>query len=322
MRIIVVGSGISAMVASWAARAHDLTCWSPSGRFGGQFGAGPFRLVRATDNFCAMLDQLELIYEPFETQPGMLVKPGQVLPLPDAYAAINRTLRDQIRKEYAFKYGGSANSGMPEPELVPTAALDFDYAHFTKAIEADTDIERGRLQRVDIDRKVATFLRDFREIQVPFDAMIVACPMLALSNAFHPISMAPELPSHSTAPVGLVHVATPDSRGETIDELVGFDAIWTPITPRRALMRMSHVSFGYVCEFRNDASAEELQEDLAFALPLGHDVVKIERGLRGNVVAGQNTGKLPANVYAAGPHATGKMNTPDTTLDRMMELFA
>ena len=99
MKIIIVGSGASAMMASYAARAHDVTCWSPSGLLAGQFGAGPFRLIRSTPVVRGMLDQLDLPFDTWTTQPGMICD-GRVLELPDAFAGIKPRDAYELQASY------------------------------------------------------------------------------------------------------------------------------------------------------------------------------------------------------------------------------
>lgn len=56
MKIAIIGSGVSACLASWALRRHEVTMISPSGKIGGQWASGPIRIARPTQ---ALVDALE-----------------------------------------------------------------------------------------------------------------------------------------------------------------------------------------------------------------------------------------------------------------------
>lgn len=56
MKIAIIGSGVSACLASWALRRHEVTMISPRGEIGGCWGAGPIRITRPTQ---ALVDALE-----------------------------------------------------------------------------------------------------------------------------------------------------------------------------------------------------------------------------------------------------------------------
>lgn len=327
MKIVVVGSGVSAMVASWVCRSHDLVCWSPSGRFGGQFAAGPFRLVRATEAAMGMLDQLDLPFETHDSQPGVIMPGGALLPLPDGFAAVKSLEAEKMRREYVVKSRGEWAlsrpdlEGMAEPERLPDVALDFDFASFRGAIGEDTEIHQGQLVDLDPQRRRATFRGVRGEHVESYDSLIFTCPSEVVYRSL-PVRQAQKMAQHMTSAVDVAHVTSPDGVGAAIDRLVGFDVIWTPATPAKVLMRLSHETDGYAAEFKAGATIEEMQADLAFALPFGHSLVKIDRGLRGMVTPAREPGELPKDVHAAGPHAAGHMCTLDETLDRMMELFA
>lgn len=327
MKIVVVGSGVSAMVASWVCRSHDLVCWSPSGRFGGQFASGPFRLVRATQAATDMLDQLDLAFETHDSQPGIILADGSLLPLPDGFATVRSRDAAKMRQEYITKSRGAwavsreELEGMAEPERHPDLALDFDFASFRRAIADDTEIRQGQLVDLDPQRRRATFRGPSGDVVESYDSLIFTCPSEVVYRAL-PVRHAQKMPQHVTSAVDIVHVVTPDGVGAAIDRLVGFDVVWIPATPAAFLMRLSHETDGYACEFKAGATLEEIKADLAFALPFGHSHVKIDRGLRGIVTHDREAGELPKDVHAAGPHATGYMCTLDETLDRMMELFA
>lgn len=328
MKIVVVGSGISAMATSWAGRAHDLVCWSPTGQFGGQFANGPFRLVRATHNMAMMLDQLDLAFETHETQPGIILGNGRIEPLPDGFARIRSKQYQEMRTEYLEKSRGEwslkradIQGMMGEPEHIPATHMDFDFDDFRESIAVDTEIRVGHLVDLDPRDHKATFWTTEGQIVQKYDLLIFTCPSEVIARAL-PARHAQKMQRNITSPVDIAHVKTPDGIGDRIDTLIGFDVIWTPSTPQRTLMRLSHETEGYACEFKSGATIEALTADLEFALPFGHSVTKIDRAQRGIVTCDPDDGELPKCVHAAGPHATGHMHTLDETLDRIMEILA
>lgn len=330
MKIVIVGSGASAMMASYAARAHDVVCWSLSGKLGGQFDAGPFRLVRNTPDMREMLDQLDMSFETWTTQPGMIHN-GDLCILPDAFAEIRSREAYGLQASYRAKSRGewardnALLRGMCEPEVDPCVALDLNFAALAEAIGADDlPVRTGRLASVDAKNRTAIFKAGAGVHVEHYDMLIVTCPIDILARSLKSSRWLNRwyVPSHVTSPVDLVYVDSPDGVGNAIDPLVGFDAVWTPVTPRNVLMRLSHDFGGYVAECQHGASLEDISADLAYALPFGHHVKRIERGLRGVVTADPEEARLPPGIIAAGPHATGKMVTIDETLAQMMEIFA
>lgn len=335
MRIVIVGSGASAMMASWAARAHDVLCVSPSGQFGGQFGIGPWRVVEATEQMQGLLDQVGVPYavSTCPSHPAVWIDVCDrpvILHVPDDFAEVPSRDLDVMASAYSLKYdliNDPAIPGLREPEWRQHSYLDFDFDLLVGAIADDTDIAAGSLIRVDVDRRRAHFMTPDGESIEPYDLLIVTCPIAEFARA---IIHDPRYscPVHWTSTIDLAFVEAPiRGTAQVPDPLLAADTIWCPYLP--TVMRMSHALSGeskesaYVVEFKANESIERLSMDLDRVLGKSYRVTRLVRGVRGPVVPdlSEPWSLTQKAIRPLGPHATGIMASISTTLEEAIAMI-
>lgn len=72
MNLVILGGGISGLIAAYAFRSHRPTLIEASPTLGGSYLRGGLKYIRATPNFESMLDSLHVPWLPYQPRGGLL----------------------------------------------------------------------------------------------------------------------------------------------------------------------------------------------------------------------------------------------------------
>lgn len=331
------------MMVSWAARTHDVICVSPSGKFGGQFGVGPWRLVPDDPRLLGLLNQLDIPHSTSRisgdkcmSHAALWIQRDQnsdkdlFLHVPEAFTTIKSADLQAMNLAQAAKFDRVRTPpvmGMLEPEwtLTPSQYVDFDYNALTMAVAADTDLHQGSLCRVDVNNKIAYFIDDEGDVfEETYDRLVITCPIAVFNESIEHTRFT--TPAHTTSTIDLAFVeAEPRGTYKTPDHMLSADVVWTPFAP--TIMRLTHHTLGggsaYCVEFKAGASLQSLRKDLDSILGERYKVKSLLRGVRGPVIrdSSESWRLDKRGIHAIGPHATGVMTPITTALATALKLF-
>ncbi len=313
MKVVIAGAGISATIAAWALREHDVSMICPSGQIGGQWAAGPWRMCPDTDEMRAMLDDLDVPYESETIKPHGAVIFGRhafdALRLPVEFDMAADDLAAKVYASVPRKQQPPAIDVFSEPELARPKAKHLHFAVDELFAACEADVYQGRIDRFE-SHKGQNVARLADGERLPFDLFVCACPIAQIASSL-PRAMRARWPRQAYALLDLYH-ATPQRHS---DFFLANDYILTPSFD--AVFRASHSKDGAWLEAAAGAALETVQRDAVRLL--GTCEVRKVNELRGKPYGdAPNKNDLPKWMVAVGPYAlASSCETPSDTLRRM-----
>lgn len=335
MRVVVVGGGISGLIAGSAARrrGHAVTVLEP-GELGGEFLAGGLKYVHSTPAMTALLDAYGIAHSDYLVQGGILLS-GSVEKYPGVFKSMTPEQGAAIRHDHYLKTRRCAPSDFGERSMNDPGdgrqsrrALRLNFMELinslaTRKLEPDDgplEVRKARLVGVQSakNRVVIEDLVDKSGMgprYLPYDYLVMTIPLWiakSMCDFYVPEARAMILNVFTVKPIGL-------------DQFVKWDYVYTPYTPGGAVHRVAPFAGMYMLEVNGDIdkSAQAAMSDIAWLFPGGYNLVGIKQGLKGHLLPLGDKVAWPSNVLGLGRYATwNPRSTIDTVLDEASGWFA
>lgn len=308
MRVVIVGGGVSGLVAShvFSDRGAE-TMVIEAKTVGGEFLAGGLKYIHNSEGMCELFDDLEVPYSQYTVQGGIMLR-GQVHPypkvlqqLPKEEAAIIQA--DHYRKTRRTEGGDDSRKAMNDPAAVkPRRALRCHFPDMIKELARGADVVKGMLLRVK-PKTNEIVLTDTRRI--PYDKLILTIPLWVIKEAvpfYVPQGMAMSLNLVDVTPVR--------------DRYAKWDYVYTPYTPANQVHRFSPKGRAYSVEINGTMDRVKLESDLSFIFTEGYGIETIREGLKGHLLPLEQQPEWPENIAPLGRFAKWDSRaTTDVTLE-------
>lgn len=295
-RVVIVGGGISGLMASWVMRRHaNVVLIEEANHLGGQFLTGGLRFLHLTDAIKRLVKSLDLPYSTYSPRGGLLLR-GKVLSFPKCFYGMKLEERKRIQCDHWIKSRCTSplQRQNPMPEVVRSRSrtvLRCENEDLVARLADGLEIERGR--SVDLGEE------SVRQLSSEFDFVVVAAPVHVSCRLNR---------------IGVVPNADPFSR---------YEYVYTPYTPAGEIQRLVLDGDGYVAETSGTFNRIDAESDLSFLFPGGYFVRWLREGLPGHVLPPINFPTWPKNVMPVGARAEGVPGLMATNvLDRIRVISA
>lgn len=311
-KIIIVGGGISGLIASWYLSAHaDVEVFEP-GEPGGEFLAGGLKYIHRTSDMEDMFDDLRIIHSAYIVRGGILLR-GQLYLYPQLFDDLDpeearRIQEDHYRKTRRTAPGDNAKRAMNDPAATgPRKALRCDFRELIDALIDDARPKTLGVKKVDHRRNV---LFDSENGVHHYDFLIMTTPLWITRRL---VSF--RVPEGVAMKLNVAQVSS------MRDAYGSFDYVYTPYTPEDAVHRFSPRGAGYSVETNGDLDMDKLRSDLAFLFPSGYSIENVREGLKGHLLPLKEQPDWPSNVAPLGRFATWDSRaTTDVVLESLKGL--
>lgn len=337
-RVVILGGGMSGIVALWALRDLDPLLIEATGRLGGSFGDGGLKLLRATPSVETMLADLGVPHERYTPRGGLLAL-GIVEPHPQWFREQTAATRDSLqdwhwaktrqgaRERDPLRDGLARTTCMDDPMgNGPQQALKYSQAilganvlgHFAGRLMMDwrvTSILDGWLC---VD---STFGGKKREEQVPFDFLVITLP-LWISYRLAKTTLGYRLPERR--PTTLVILDAYANTVQTEEKLSRWDYIYTPTLHAVHRIVVGQNSRTAQLEVASHHPVGNVLSDLQTLRAYGFDLIQEKMSATpGHVVPNwgeDERPKVPDNVLLLGRYAEWEPRAlTHTSLERVLE---
>lgn len=313
MRLVIVGGGVSGLLASYVFRRRgvDAVVLEPRA-VGGEFLAGGLKYIHSSDSMCKLFDDLDIAYSQYTVQGGIMLRgqvhqyPKVLQSIPKAEAAIIQA--DHYRKTRRTEGGVDSKKAMNDPAAVkPRRALRCHFPDMVKELAGMAKITKSGMMKVKTKTKEVV-LNDLSKI--PYDKLILTIPLWVIKAAvpfYVPQGMAMKLNIIEVAPVK--------------DRFAKWDYVYTPYTPANMVHRFSPAGRAYSVEVNGDMDRVMLESDLQFIFNDGYSIEGIREGLKGHLLPLEQLPDWPEDIAPLGRFAKWDSRaTTDVTLEDAREL--
>lgn len=308
MRVVIVGGGVSGLVASYVFKKRGLDPVVIEARaLGGEFMAGGLKYIHNSDGMCSMFDDLGIAYSHYTVQGGIMLR-GQVHPYPKVFQQLPKDeaaiiQADHYRKTRRTEGGADAKKAMNDPAAVkPRRALRCHFPDMIKALAEHATAYKGTLLRIKTKTNELVMADTKR---VPFDKLVLTVPLWVIKEAapfYVPQGMAMRLNLVDVIPVR--------------DRYAKWDYVYTPYTPANQVHRFSPRGRAYSVEVNGEMDRHHLESDLNFIFDEGWEIEAIKEGLKGHLLPLEHQPEWPDNIAPLGRFAQWDSRaTTDVTLE-------
>ncbi|KKM89968.1 hypothetical protein LCGC14_1243390 [marine sediment metagenome] len=292
MRVVILGGGISGLLASHAFRqagVHPLVieCGVP----GGQFLAGGLRTFRNVPVMRELVDGLGLVFTEFVAQNGILLRDEvhwysqYFCKHPDE---TRQVLGDLWVKIHKTQMGTREKWPMRDAMMrYPKAVLRCDWERLLALLVAQSEIVTATFCRA---TETEVFVTDGGSY--PFDRLVATLPLWQLEGRLWF-----DTPSGAALVLTLAYVIP------LKDRYSKWESFYTPYTPASCVQRMSVHRDGYVVEASGRPFRLDLESDLQFLFPEGYQVRWVRDGLNGYLLPMAEEVRWPVGVAPVGRYA-------------------
>lgn len=316
-RVVIVGGGMSGLVASWAFQEHgqDPVILEPQPVLGGDFLAGGLKYIHKTASMMAMLDFHDVPYADYTINGAIYLK-GKVEPYPAHIDTLDpeqsATIQaDHYRKTRRMEIGSFGAKSMNDPGSGKSdrRALRCDPKELIDALAAVARVQKAGVRAIE-SKTSRIQLGDGTWME--YDKLVLTIPLWVIARMcdwFVPEGMA----------LALNIIRVQPKR----DPFAKWDYVYTPYTPGDAIHRISAAEGGWDCEVNGDWSKIEAKamDDLAALFPAGFTIANIKTGLKGHLIELPEPVRWPENVAPLGRFAKWDPRaTTDVTLDDAFRL--
>lgn len=312
MRMIIVGGGISGLIASYVfkqVRGLEVKVMEP-GPPGGEFLKGGLKYIHRTDAMASMISDLGLVFSNYNIRGGILLE-GSVKPYPKHLSEIDRDHAARIKYDHYKKTrrqepGEFAARSMNDPEDVSVrSAISCDFAELVKALAARADFTKARLAKIQPKNVITDHGNGHW-----YDYLVVTIPLWIVRHVAYFY-----VPEGHAMSLNLARIEP------LRDPYAKWDYVYTPYTPADCIHRISPVEGGYSCESNGELSRPHLVSDLNFIFKDGWSVVSVHEGLKGHLLPLPERPNWPENVAPLGRFAKwDPRSTADVVMDDCMAI--
>ncbi len=309
-KVVIVGGGVSGLVASHIlSKSHDVTVIE-AGDVGGEFLKGGLKYIHRTDEMIALFDQLDVPWSEYTIQGGIMLQ-GEVKPYPRCLSGMPRATSERIQADHFRKTRrteparfGAKSMNDPMAARESRRALRCDFQAFVQELAKSARITKRAVTQIStIENRLLLSDGAF----VSYDRLILTIPLWVIRQMcdfYCPQGMAMSLNLVQVDPMK--------------DPYAQWDYVYTPYTPAGAVHRFSPRDTGYSVEANGDWDKIEksVKDDLGFLFPGGYAINKLDLGLKGHLIELSDPPKWPENVVPLGRFAKWDPRaTTDTTLE-------
>lgn len=272
MRVCISGGDVTGLVAAHVCRVlgHSVVLIE-AGKLGAQAFDSSHKFLERSDEVCAMLDQLGVIYDEYTLNTGLLSH-GVVTRCPRRVAPAVHHAHWKKTRLTALPAAGKLGKavGMNEPEVTSRRyALSCDWHDLVKRLSAGLTVSRAH----------GAFVREA-------DLVLETRPLWESTIAKG---------ASDAMAVALTLVTVHAQR----ERYLRWDVVYTPHTPGDAIFRLYHGDDGYVCEFSGERDEDALISDLNFLFPEGWKIEAVSHG-SGKLVALHDRPVWPHKAWPLG----------------------
>lgn len=314
-KIVIIGGGISGLIANYVFKRHDYARKCDIkvvevGKIGGEFAIGGLKYIHRTDNMVRLFNELHLPYSNYTVRGGIMLR-GDVLPYPNCFEGMDPQERSRIRQDHYTKTrrtapGPWSERSMNDPASIkPRKALRCDFEDLIHGLALKADVIPESFMR--LTPKSASCSN---QIKLPYDYLIFTIPLWIIRpnvQFYVPHGVAMNLNIAKVVPVK--------------DEYAKWDYVYTPYTPGDCIHRFSPSGNGYVVEANGTLDNHSMESDLNFIFPQGYYISGMKTGLKGHLLPLPQKPEWPGNVVPLGRFAQWEPRaTADVVLDEAQKL--
>jgi len=312
-RIVILGGGMSGLVAAWALRDLEPVLIEGGPCIGGDFARGGLKLLRSTPYVGNMLLDLGCRYSPANPRGGILYR-GSVWHHPGLLRSMDADQRYAIQSSHWSKTRGHPTV---DPKCMddpmgdgPQESLNFDFGEFKLGVS------KMMGERIMLSNKVIAMTGDSvitdhygSRRTVPFDYAIITLPRW-LASGIVPFTLEP------TKPATLV-IVTCENMSD-MDERRQWDYIYTP--ELLAVHRVVLSKHGAQLEVSSKHPVGNLLKDIAALGEIGYKIeAKRMHTIPGHLEFDSFPATVPENMLLLGRYAEWNSRAlTHTSLERVM----
>lgn len=309
--ILIVGGGVSGLVANWAFKKRrpglNVKVLEP-GLPGGEFTSGGLKYIHKTDAMVEMFEALELPYSTYAVRGGILLR-NEVRPYPQCFAELGEDESKRIQQDHYAKTRRTspdrfAAKAMNDPAATgPRRALRCNFDDMVDALAMEASIITKAAKVLATDRN--TVVLDDHSV-VHYKHLIVTIPLWVVKRMVQFY-----VPEGASMQLNVINV-TP-----VVDRYASWDYVYTPYTPANLIHRLSPLGGGYSCEANGAVEQKQLMDDLMYLFPDGYQLDEVVPRLKGHLLPLAQRPAWPANVRPIGrfakwdPRATTDVSLAD-----------
>lgn len=273
MRVCVSGGDVTGLVVAYVCRVlgHSVVLVE-AGKLGAQAFDCSHKFLERSDEVCAMLDRLGVVYDEYTLSTGLLSH-GAVVRCPRRVSPAVHHAHWRKTRLTAWPVdcvGMGKAAGMNEPEVTSKRyAISCDWHDLVKRLSAGLTVARAygsHAQNADLVLETRALWESTLATGVS-DAMAVALTLVTVQAQR--------------------------------ERYLRWDIVYTPHTPGDAIFRLYHGDSGYVCEFSGERNEDALISDLNFLFPEGWKIEAVTHG-NGKLVSLQERPVWPHKAWPLG----------------------
>lgn len=317
-RVVILGGGMSGLVAAYAFNQHKcLVRVVEGGKPGGGFASGGLKYLHRSEPMANMLHTLGVVFTNYSVQGGIHLH-GAVEPYPAVFKTLGKERSARIQADHYKKTRRTepdefASRSMNDPESSKSRhSLQCDIGKLVSKLVSAASIVPKAARWIDPARCVLAFSDG---TEVGWDRLVVTIPLWVVKR----ISPVP-VPDVAAMKLNLIDVEP------RRDPYAKWDYVYTPYTPEDLIHRISPREGGYSCEFNGswadgDGTSERLASDLNFLFPDGWALHGVHKGLNGHLLPLGSPMVWPEGMYPLGRFSQWDSRaTTDTTLDAAFQM--
>lgn len=317
-RIVIVGGGVSGLIASWAFKqCKDVQVQIlEANKPGGDFLAGGLKYLHRTESMVEMFSDLGIVYTNYNVQGGILLH-GAVEPYPGVLKGLDheRALRiqhDHYRKTRHTEPDAFAARSMNDPEYSgPKKALQCELDAFVRRLALGAPIIQDAAASIH-----PLVVKGASGASYPYDFLVLTIPLWVIRRLAWfkiPPALAVKLNIVRVEPIG--------------NPYAKWDYVYTPYTPEGLIHRISPSEGEWSCEFNGDwpendeETSRKLTSELNFLFRAGWAPCSVKKGLNGHLLPMDEKPEWPENITPLGRFAEWDPRaTSDVVLDSVWKL--
>lgn len=336
MRVVILGGGISGLLAAWVFREHKPIVLEAGRALGGSFNSGGLKYIRHTEAFRRLLVELEVEATVYRPRGGLLLAGGftmggeyirgtQLVDHVPYMSALPEETRLELQRRHWERTRGTLAGFKATCMNDPTGegdaeALHFNYTALVAGITEAVEKSGGEFR---LGARVTDIIDPHREVwcdgpagsHLAYDLLITTLPLGAMKN----ILAAADLPEGKVQTCTVGHISS-GSLPRDLAEMgaAKYNYIYTPFN--RVFHRLSRDPENPE-RWQAEATGRPDLKDFQEALGYGARVPMMLTNLPGHLLPLDREPQWPAGIVPLGRFAEwDTRSTAEKTLDRAIAL--
>jgi hypothetical protein len=330
---IILGGGISGLLAAWVFREQSPLLIEGSHALGGNYTTGGLKYIRRTPAFEALAAQLDVPWKPYRPKGGIFINIFDVEPYPETFRHLPAWERNEIQVRHWHRTRGTNEGFTPTCMNDPMGegdaeAMDMDHAHLIERLSSGLrhgTVPTGEWRGVSVytgtrvvsvhPKYIDVAMSPGVNVTIPYKRLITTLP-LPLMSKLAPWANLPAAPEARPLTVAFIQALPVYMRSQKAMEM---DYIYTPharVIHRISRVRETDGRFSWQAE----AAGKRMPEEFAQDLP---DAKMVLANLPGHLLPLPKPVEWPDTIAPLGRFAEwDTRSTAEKTLDRALALKA